>query len=269
MIDYDNKTPEVVSARYDLSDAEVRALSHQLLEEQASTVPTNYDYLAIEVDSGSKYANLGRYVEGKVFEEAFGNDSEEMTSEYGPYEESSKFFISFDRRTQQPTGVLRVIKNSPSGLKSLNDAANEPFNIDLQKAVDDHHISDLNDVWDVGTIAVLPEYRRGEGPVSVQLYRAMYLSALQNNIEHLVSIIDDKPLKKLTDYLAIPFVPLAGSKPGPYLGSEKSHVVYGHVPEFYHKMSRHMWTVRGMLARSALKRLVKGSEDESVVLKNQ
>lgn len=257
--------------RYDVSQERVDQLTDELLAENASKIDGQYRYVAIEINNTSRYTDVARHIERTVFEEAFNNDAEVMAEEYGPYEDASRFFISIDRTPPGKdraiaTGALRIIENSQAGLKTLNDAVNEPFAVSLDEVAARHTIDDLDTVWDVGTVAVLPEYRKGEGPVSVQLYRAMYLSALDHGIEHLVSIIDDRPLQKLVGYLGIPFGPLGNSKPGPYLGSEKSHAVYGHVPEFYKKMSRHMWTPRGLMAREALKRLVRGSEDTSLIL---
>lgn len=256
---------ESLTACYEVSPDELSTLTRELLDERAANVPNTRQYVTIETNGSSKYANIGRQIERVVFEQAFGNDAEQMRKEYGPYEEASTFFISIDRGLGKATGVLRVIGNSPQGLKTLNDVQNEPFAISTDEVAQRHRIVDFDKAWDVGTIAVLPECRSGEGPVSVQLYRAMYKSALEHGIDHLVSIIDDKPLQKLKEYLAIPFVPLAGSQPKPYLGSEKSQAVYGYVPEFYKKMNRHMWTIKGLLARNALNRLVKGSEDDSLI----
>jgi len=103
----------------------------------------------------------------------------------------------------------------------------------------------------------------------VSYYIAQCINLLSKiGIEHLVSIVDDRALRMLKGHLAIPFVSLADSEPGPYLGSDKSHAVYAFVPEFYEKMSQHMDSVTSRLGKSVLERLVKGSEDESIILVN-
>lgn len=266
MLDHDDGgTADILGARYDLSPDEELLLTAELLEERASEVSIDHRYIAIEVDGDSKYANVGRNVERSVFEATFGNGAQKMYQEYGPYEMASKFFVSIDRETSRPTGVLRVIGNSRQGFKTLNDVQQEPFSINTEDAIRQHNIKDLDLVWDVATVAVAPEYRSGAGAISVQLYRAMFKSALDNKIEHFVSVVDDKPLQKLKGYLGMPFIPLAHSKPGPYLGSAKSYAVYGSVPEFDKKLQRQTWTLRGILARSAMQRL-KGSDDGSIIL---
>ena len=246
---------------YEISEAEIRDLTIHFLNEHP---PKSSDrFVCYRLEGDEPFSDIGRGVERLVFEEAFGNDAAEMQAEYFPYEDQSVFFISFDTAAQAPSGALRVIQNGPAGLKTLNDLE---YNIGLTREIveETHGISELDDVWDIGTVAVPPGYRSGEGAVSVQLYRGMYLSALHDKIDHLVSVVDEKPLRKLTGYLGIPFKPLAGTQPFEYLGSESSQAVYGYVPEFYKKMSRKMFTVRGLLARKALKRLVKGSEDSTL-----
>lgn len=255
-----------IESGYDLSPDRIKALSAQLLQERTADIPEKYRYVAIEVAGSEAYADLARTIERTVFEASFNNDAEEMAKEYGPYEDASIFFVSIDREKQQPTGALRIIKNSEAGFKTFNDIQEEPFYVDQQKAMQYHSMHDLDKVWDIGTIAVLPEYRSGQGAVSVQLYRAVYLAALHHDIEHFVSLIDEMPLKKMREHLAIPFETLADAQPGPYLGSEKSHPVYGYVPEFFDKANRQRFTLKGMLARKALNRLLKGTEDDSIVL---
>jgi hypothetical protein len=266
MVDRDTEPQEHSGPSYALSEERIHQLTAELFAERGSDTPKEYRYVAIEVSGESTYANIWRHIEREVFEATFpGNDAEKLTKEYSTYESASRFFISIDRTLQEATGVLRVIQNSPNGFMSLNDVAGDPFYIGFEEVKKQHSIDDLDELWDVGTVAVLPEHRNGTGSVSVQLYRAMYLSALKHDIKHLVSIIDEKALSKLTEYLAIPFVPLADTKAGPYLDSEKSQPVYGYVPDFFKKMNRHRYTAKGLLARKALNRLVKGSEDESLV----
>ena len=251
---------------YDLSPEDVGALTVQLLASLDCAWPEKYRYVGVEIAGGSPFSNIARHIERVVFDASFGNDAAQMTAEYGPYEAGSVFFVSIDRSTGTPSGALRIIGNTPRGFKTLNDARSAPFSIQSADVVAQHGIHDADALWDVGTVAVLPEHRSGAGAVSVQLYRAMYLSALQHGIDHLVSIIDEVPLRKLVQYLGIPFVPLAGSAPGPYLGSPMSQAVYCHVPDFQPRTRRHRCTMRGYLARKALARLARGSEDDALSL---
>jgi len=159
---------------------------------------------------------------------------------------------------------LRVIRNGKNGLKTINDLTHPPYTLTEGMVTSAHNIDDFDTCWDIGTVAVLPENRSAQGSIAVQLYRAMYVAAMDEHIEHIVSIVDEKPLRKLTDYLGIPFVPLAGQEGVSYLGSEKSQPVYGYVPDFYKKMNRNRFTMKGVLARKVLSRLVKGSRDSEL-----
>lgn len=257
---------------YNADQIDVSHLTRLLLSDKAvERLPDGSRFATIEVEPGSKFANIGRYIESRVFMQTFGNTPETLQESYAPYEDSSRFFLSVDVESANPTGVLRVIANSPAGLMTINDVEDQPFGISREAIAKVHGVTDFDKTWDVGTVAVLPEYRRGQGPVSIQLFRAMYLSAVNHSVEHLVSMIDDKLYKKLHGALGIPFKPLAGAKPGPYMDSEKTHPVYGFVPDFYNEMSAHRKSIKGrMLAKYAigdsLDRLVEGSQDDLIIL---
>lgn len=258
-----------IPPKYELLPDEIDELTAELLSERASEIPEEIRYITIEVDGNdNKYANIGRHLEREVFEESFGNDSEEMIREYGPYEPASVFFISFDRELSKATGALRAIGNSSRGLKTLNDAQSEPFNVSIDEAVQYHNIDNLDEVWDIGTAAVLPEYRSSRSMPSVQLYRTMYLSALKHGIKHLISVVDDKLIRTLRDNFGIPFVNLAGSSYGPYLGSEKSHAVYAFIPEFDEKMNLHMNNSKSRFAKGITNYLINDKDESSIVFDN-
>jgi hypothetical protein len=271
-------SPELVNEKpridpnYEPKSDDVKLLTRKLLDSRMpAEIPDGARFVTIEVGKDSEFSNIGRYIEGSVFLGSFGNTPEMLEEAYVKYEDASRFFLSIDAQEGVPTGVLRVIENSQSGLMTLNDVQEPPFNISLAAVAAKHGIVDFDKVWDVGTVAVLPEFRHGQGPASIQLFRAMYLSAVDHKIEHLVSMIDDKLYKKLNGILGIPFKPLADAKPGPYMDSQKTHPVHGFVPEFYEKMSDHRRSSRGkLLARFAigdsLDRLVEGSQDSLIFL---
>lgn len=268
MTEFDNSgIQEKTKARYDLKFNEAVSLTEDLLRERTNDTPEDNQFVTIEVNGGSKYSNVGRYIEIAAFEDDLAADTELCAKEYDSYEETSSFFLSIDRIAKQPVGVLRVISNSSQGLKTLNDAQKEPFNIDINDIKRQHGITDFNKVWDIGTVAVLPKYRGIEaGLASVNLYRALYLSSIEHGIDHWVSIIDNKLLKTLKGYFAMPFVPLANSEPGSYLGSKKSYAVYAHVPEFYETVSERARTVKSLIGKNILERLINGDDDETIIL---
>ena len=268
-----NPNPPSREASYNLSEIELRHLTSQLIKERP---PRSDDALVCyQLEANSKYANIGRTVEREVFEAFFGNDSEQMAEEYGPYEDQSIFFVTIDQATCEPAGVLRVIRNGDSGLKTLNDmetitASDEHLpTLDVQHVSEVHDITSLDECWDVGTVAVRKKFRSTKAQAqqaSVQLYRALYVSGLSHGIKHFVSIIDKRPYEKMTNYLGIPFVPMADTPAFSYLGSESSQAVYGDVTKFYDNMNRKRFTVKGLMARRALGPLVKGTQDRTLNL---
>lgn len=247
--------------KYDLDAEQVHELTAKLLQERPPSVGDTF--VCYKVAGDDRFSDIGRSVEREVLELTFGNDAEEMEREYGEFEHDSTFFISVDTRRQVPTGVLRVMELTDHGSKSLDDI-DKYLHVDPQQILDHYHIDDPKTVWDIGTVAVVPELQSAQGTISVQLYRAMYVAAMNEKIEHFVSIIDLKAHNKLVGFLGIPFEPLLGSEPFPYLGSDLSQAVHGYVPDFYKKMNRKRWTLNGLLARKALNRLVGGSEDHTL-----
>lgn len=256
-------------AQYSLSLEEMDSLTARLIAERSSE--SSEAVVCYAVDTDSPYAALARSLEREIFEQYFGNDAEEMAKEYGPYEAQSRFFLSVDQTTKAPVGVLRVIENGPAGLKTINDLeamdGEDTPNLTAEQVSQAHNIESYDESWDVGTVAVRKEYRTKDTEASVQLYRALYVSAMENDIKHFVSIIDARPLKKMVDYLGIPFVPMANSKSFSYLGSDESQAVYGHVPEFYDTMRRgRLTSVKRLMARKAFNQLVMGKMDHNIYL---
>ena len=256
--------------QYEMSREDVYRLTSRLIEEKAYQGDDQYKCYRIE--GFSEYSNLARQIERQVFEEKFGNDAEEMEREYGPYEEASTFFLSVDVENAQPVGALRIIRNTADGLKTLNDLeanrADLPFTITSRRAMLQHRIESLKECWDIGTVAVPKEYRHSAlgADVSIQLYRGMYVSAMQEEVKHFVSIIDDKAHAILTEFLGIPFVPLCDSEPFEYLGSKAIHATYGFVPDFYENMNRRRLSMSDdSVERCVLDKLVQGDADHTLV----
>jgi hypothetical protein len=84
----------------------------------------------------------------------------------------------------------------------------------------------------VGTLAVRREYRgkTSDHYVSTMLYGLFYAEARRQGVEHVVTVLDKHAYAQLTQFLGVPFVPIADSEPFNYLGSENSRAAYMHVP---------------------------------------
>lgn len=249
--------------RYDMSDDEMTSGVADFLQDAHESPVTKIQCYLVEDDT---MKNVARAVERTVFERSFGNDATQMQEIYGPYEETSMFFLSIDTVEQRPVGALRAVSRSDAGLMTFNTLPREATQLEPEQIIEHYQMESLDNVWDIGTVAVLPDYRRDGKGVSVQLYRAMYLAAMREGIEHLTSIIDERPLETMTKYLGIPFEKMIGTQPFSYEGSAKSVAVHGYVPDFYPKMKRQSLTIRGVLARKALWPLVFGKDDAAIHL---
>ncbi len=171
------------------------------------------------IDGQSKYSNLSRSVESSVFYEKFENTANQLDEEYGAYENSSQFITAIDQQEKLPEGVVRVIKNSEVGLKSLVDIENE-WNIPIDKICGTYGL-DLDRTWDIGALAVAPEYRgtKEHRKTSLSLYYSLCKHSVNNDIKNWVAVIDDTVLRYLK-HIGFDYHPIAESKY--YLGSDAS-----------------------------------------------
>lgn len=229
------QVPTGFEPRYDLSDQEVGALCRELLH-QYENRPNNQLGCYI-LPGDSKFSNLGRYVESSVFLDTFGNTPETMAEEYGPYESASDLIVVIDQDIEKPVGVLRTIKNSQAGLKSLVDLKKTPLGLEAAEVCEKFDINPDRCI-DVGTLAILPEYRARTGNIlpSLLMYRALYLRYLNNpEYDHVITIIDKDAEKNLYK-LSFPFKPI-DPRYFSYLDSKESKLLYGINKEFYPSVS--------------------------------
>lgn len=172
-------------------------------------------------------AALARHVERGVFEETFGNSAELMKTEYGPYEDASLFICVIDHVNLLPVGMMRIIRSSPAGFKSLDDLRawdTTPQEVLVRTGL---HV-DPDRLWDIATLAVTKDHRKGaEGSaVSVALYQALCTAALACDIGWFVAILDVPVFKLLQRRMRKGFAPFVGVEPRPYLDSPASLPVW-------------------------------------------
>ncbi len=247
---------------YDLDPEQMQLKIASLLERQPP--PHGKEIVCYRLDDDM--ADVARTVECLVFRDAYNNGPEDMARIYGPYEAASRFYLSIDQRTKQPVGALRAIDNSEVGSMTLNDLPDKAMTKSREQIMIDHKIDSLDTCWDIGTVAVLREYRTRDNGAAIQLYRAMYVDAMDNDISHILAIINTDVYDKMTGYLGIPFEQLSGTDTFEYEDSENNVAVSGYIPDFYPKMRRHSHSIKGMLARKALKSLVYGREDDAIMI---
>lgn len=263
---------------YDLSPEVLRQKTAELLYERPPQ--GNAPEVYYKLEGADPYADIARTVERQVFEDAFGNTTDKMEGAYGPYEYQSMFFLAVDRTGDEPvpSGTLRIIKNGPRGFMTLNDLA-EKNGIEAGRRAEFieavrayHNISDLDECWDIGTVAVLDQYRLDHGHLtSVQLYRGMHVAGMTADVKHYFSMIDVDAHRILVRMLGIPFEPLAGSGPVEYLDSAETYPVYGSTEEFLKSANRKKLEVEerlkgraaGAIFMRAFDILVDGGGDEA------
>ncbi|MDB5167217.1 MAG: hypothetical protein JWN26_362 [Candidatus Saccharibacteria bacterium] len=250
-----------IEPKYKLSLEELNRLTNELIADKTKSISEGHRLVTVEVGSDEIYSNVARHIEQNL---AFFKE-DDLESEFKPYESASRFFISVDRREGKATGVIRVIENSPAGFETPHDLSNPPFNIAEGEWMKQHDITDLDKVWDIASLGVLPEYQNGF--VSLQLFRAVYKSAVEvHDIEHFVALIDKNALGKLENFFGVAFQPLAGSTGAPYHHSEWTQPVYGHLPDMYLTANHRMDAPIGKAASRAAEVLVMGANDGSLVL---
>jgi hypothetical protein len=175
------------------------------------------------IESDDEAAALARHVEGVVFKDAFDNDDVTMHREYDQYNEVSCFILAFDHIKQVPIGVVRVIKNSDVGLKTITAIGEPPWSCDIGQILKINNISDeATDIYDIATLAVLPDYRASHGSaISFNLYLGLFAFAANRKASKYLAILDEKPFNLLKKN-GFPVRPFEATSFAPYLGSANS-----------------------------------------------
>jgi len=183
-------------------------------------------------------SELARHVEREVFYEFFNNTPELLAGEYGPYEDSTLFVCVMDHRRRLPAGVIRLVRPSPVGLKSLDDVESV-WGHPLDHLLERTKLNlDPGRVWDVATLAVDPEYRgrATDGLVSLGLYQAVAQLALRCDARWVVTILDLVVLNLIQEATSQAFQPFAGLEPLRYLDSPASLPVYCDLDAYFPRL---------------------------------
>ncbi len=169
-----------------------------------------------------EFTGLARAVEADVFGEVFGDEEEVLREEYGPYEPASSFILVVDHEHGEAVGAMRIIRDSPRGLKAIDDFATYPaWNVSIADIERYHGFRfDPAVTSEVSTIAVRASYRNSASGslASFALYHALYRDALIRNERRWFAVLDDVVLGLLHS-LGTPFEAVCGLPSTPYLGS--------------------------------------------------
>jgi hypothetical protein len=225
---------------YRLSPATADKRLAALLEEWP--LPEGKQFGTYLIPHNSRFSDIARVVECTVFERFFGNTAECMAEAYAPYEEHSLFLLAIDQLQRRPAGTIRIILPSGKGLKSLNDISGAPLHISAEMIEQQHGITNARRCWDIGTLAVHKEYRAANSDhmVSLMLYGHLFALLRRRCIQHMVTILDRHAYAQLVEVLGAPIIPLAGSEPFSYLGSDSSRACYAAVATATGLMEAHL-----------------------------
>lgn len=217
---------------YELTNIAIEELTKALLVSHPPVSQEN-GFACYRIADRSQFSSLGRSLECAVFNEVFKNTPAELLLAYQKYERYSDFLVVVDTYKQVAAGVIRIIKFSrTAGFKSLNDLYAEPLRLAAATVIREHKI-DAEKCWDVGTLAVLREYRNEKSNhfVSSTLYSRLYSEMLDEGIKHAVAILDKFAYADLTGFLGIPFKPVCNTPEFSYMGSKESRAVCAAVSE--------------------------------------
>lgn len=188
------------------------------------------------VRSGQPGAELARRVEQAVFAEVFGNSPALLDAEYGPFEDASLYFLLVDHRRRAAAGAVRVILPGPAGCKTAIDLATKWG----QPSVVASHGIDLDDAWDVATLAVAADYRKRstQGLVSMALYQALCTTAAHSGVHWFLATLDLVVLDLIQTELKEPMSTFDGVAPQRYLDSPLSLPVWSDQMAWAQRLSR-------------------------------
>lgn len=217
--------------RYDLTKKETYQISKKYLAQPS--LPKGR-FVGIFANGDEEISNAGRWLERSVFEDTFKHDDEEMKNLYGAIENDSKFLIVFDRHTQLPAGVMRLVGGEAAYALTLAEAPEYiPYTKNQIKKY--HGIDDGEKAWDVATMAIAKEYRGkivSQVAVNGMLERMFNLLGDKEDIKHIFTMLDAKARRGF-DAIGIPFHEMHGhTESFPYKNSPATFAMYGRYDEF-------------------------------------
>ena len=183
--------------------------------------PSGQTLTIVELHGDDPRSDLCRALEQTVFDETFGaivpHTPAMMAAEYGPYESRSRFLTAVEWSTMTIVGTLRIIEGYPN--KTTTDLVASRMT-DSEALNTTYHFDDAR-TWDIGSVVVDKSFRRTlrTNPVSIPLYRSLYVSALRDGITDGTSVIDVDLLSSYTR-LGLPFERLIDLEDVDYLGSQ-------------------------------------------------
>ena len=208
---------------------------HELADDLLTTAGRHDTPFGVYVlDSHDPASVLARQVEQDVFLEFFDNTVDMLADEYGPYEDTSTFLCVIDHQRRVPAGMIRIIRPSPAGFKTLHDL-DSIWGLPTSQLARPTGIGlDPSSLWDLATLAVAREYRSAasSGLVSMALYQALNMLGHAQGIRWAVAVMDMVVLDLINSAWHRPFAGIPGADPRRYLDSPASRPVYCDVVDY-------------------------------------
>jgi hypothetical protein len=179
--------------------------------------------LRLLVADSAEEKDAAQAVEARVFLESFGNTSDVMAQEYGPYADRSRFVTVIDDSDGSALGVVRLVLPDATGdLKTLTDVARDPWHLAVPDVLRAAGLDD-RPVWDVATLAVDRRHRTGasRSEVTLALCHGLYAYSRACGVDGWVTVLDDRVLRLLR-MMGVPWAAMAGATSRFYLGSPAS-----------------------------------------------
>ncbi|HVV25729.1 MAG TPA: GNAT family N-acyltransferase [Candidatus Saccharimonadales bacterium] len=195
------------------------------------------------IEGNEPASDIGRFVESQVFDEFFQNDLERMKQEYSPYDAESTFLSVLDYEEKKPVGVIRIIRPSEAGLKSLNDLVDPSGPWFKEGDTVEKRFSEIGSdpehTVDISTMAIMPEYRTNHAAdgASAALYSSCVRWSLAHGYNRWVTIVDESIYDMMQSW-GEPFQPFKDAEWASYIDSAKSIPVHTELHSGLEKIKR-------------------------------
>lgn len=235
-------TKDVDSPEVRFSSERIEDMIDSLIQDSTIEVQGGKPFAVGIIDGTDPRSDVARLTEYSVFQETFGNSYELMEQEYTPYDDASTFIFVVDVENKRPFGSLRLIRDNPNGLKTINDVNDPkfPWGKDFIGLLQDHlesnpnlhaedKVFDPSGAFDVGTLGVERSYRKDSfvrDTAKLAICRAALLYTEQQGLRDWIMVIDEDAMSNIQNTFDSPLEFIPGLDGASYLDSPVSYPMY-------------------------------------------
>lgn len=225
---------------------------YEVVVEDKEAAGNSDSFSVVRIDQGSKFGDIARYVEAKIFRESWYQNltpeqfAEEMLTEYSPYDDKSRFLLVMDTETidekglPKLVGMARVVGEDVNLLKTVHDMqevwgiSREVILEDLPHCIEgnealcaDQIVGTPEKTWDYSSMAVSEDYRGSNAYpiISGELYKW----SLEHDITTVTTIFVEH-FYKLYRLRGVPFRAICDVQPQVHMGALSIPAIW-HIPE--------------------------------------